>query len=338
MPADIHAGRRLGNGCSTAAPFLNRVHFYFKKNNMQAFSITIDGSSLFNNRILLIDPSGNTVTGDWLDCSKPLHLELVPGEYHFSSQATISDFSFTVTGNGELNISPATEAFMKVVNGNTLKLTGYRVKVDARYLTGNGISWPTAHVPAANDGLLCGFMKNETISLLPGMAYYLQSASGMVSNFYVKVTVTGQWQVLNPKTMAPDAVYDGFITLINDAYVPELIIFGYPVLIDGRSAKHTVQLIDVMATSAKGGNHSPFDDEGVLLVNLMPQRQETEGFGADDLYRFITDKGAYSHPGFYITNAGKIAFDPLYSLYFTVDRFNGMQRLTVLYPLPELIP
>jgi hypothetical protein len=309
-----------------------------KKIDMQAFSIIIDGTTLFNNRLLIIDPSGNTIGGDWLDCSKPLQLQLVPGVYHFSSQATISDFGFTVNKDGTISILPETEAFMKVINSSTLKLTGYRVKADARYLTGNGIAWPTAHAPVANDGLVCGYMKNETFSLLPGMAYYVQTASGMVSNFYLKVTVTGQWQVLNPKTMAPDAVYDGFISIVNDAYIPELTIFGYPVLIDGRSAKHTVQLIDIMGTNTKGSNHSPFDDEGVLLVNLLPQRQETEGFAADDLYRFVTDKGAYSHPGFYITNAGKIAFDPLYSLYFTVDRFNGMQRLTVLYPLPELIP
>jgi hypothetical protein len=304
---------------------------------MQAFSIIIDGGSLFNNRILLIDPLGNTVNGDWLDCSKPLHLELVPGVYHFSSQATISDFGFTVNTDGTLSILPETEAFMRVVNTHTLKLTGYRVKVDARYLTGNGIGWPTAHAPSANDGLLCGSLKNEIISLLPGMAYYVQTASGMVSNFYLKVTLKGQWEVLNPKTMAPDVVYEGYISIINDAYVPELTIFGYPVLIDGRSAKHKLLLMDVNGTPEKGANHTLFDGDGVLMVNLLPQRQETEGFAENDLYRFITDKDTYSHPGFYITNAGKIAFDPLYSLYFTVDKFNSMQRLTVLYPLPELM-
>lgn len=304
---------------------------------MSTFNITIDGTTLFNNRILLIDPAGNMVNNDWLDCSTPLQLSLAEGEYRFCNQTTVSDFYFTVSSSGAINIPPTANAFMQVVNGNTLKLKGYRVKVDARYLTGDGITWPTAHVATNEDGIANGFIKNDIISLLPGMAYYIQSASGMVSNFYIKLTLDKQWQVLHPTTMAPDAVFDRFITIINDTYIPELIIMGYPLLIDGRSAKHQLQLMDVNGSYNKGANHTTFDDEGVLFVNLLPQRQQTEGFANNDLYRFATDKNTHSHPGFYVTNQGQISFDQLYSLYFSVDSFNGLTRLMVLYPLPELI-
>lgn len=304
---------------------------------MNVFSVTIDGTALFNNRILLIDAAGNTINGDWLDCSQPLHLQLMPGEYRLGNQTSISDFYFLVNEDGSLGLMPNTASFMQVVNGATLRLKGHRVKVDARYLTGDGIAWPTAHVAAPGDGLVNGFVKHEIISLLPGLSYYVQSASGMVSNFYIKLTLEKTWQLLHPATMAPDTIYEGFITLINDAYIPELHIFGYPLLIDGRSAKHQLQLLDINGSTANGANHTLFDNDGILLVNLLPQRQKSAGFADNDLYRFATDTNQYSHPGFYITNSGEIGFDPLYSLYFTVDSFNGLKRLTVLYPLPELI-
>jgi hypothetical protein len=304
---------------------------------MNGFDVTIDGTALFNNRILLIGPDGSSVGGDWLNCSGLLRLHLAPGEYRFSSQATVSDFSFTVLGDGSLSVLPTTAEFLQVVNNDTLRLKGYRVKVDARYLTGDGVAWPTAHAPATGDTFDNGFIKNEIINLLPGMAYYVQSAAGMISNFYLKLTLDKRWQVLNPLTMATDPVYDRFITLINDAYIPEVILMGYPVLIDGRSASHPLQLMDVWGTFGRGANHTTFDNEGVLFVNLLPQRQKANGFADDDLYRFSTDKNHYSHPGFYITNEGAIAFDPVYGLYFSVDDFNGLTRLKVLYPLPELI-
>jgi hypothetical protein len=308
-----------------------------KQGYMNGFDITIDGNNLFNNRLLLIDPAGNTVGGDWLVCDGMLQLRLLPGQYRFSSQATVSDFSFTVNNDGTLGILPETEPFMQVVGGSTLKLKGYRVKVDARYLTGNGVVWPTAHAPVTGDGLDNGFVKNEIINLLPGMAYYVQSAAGMVGNFFIKLTLNNQWQVLNPATMAPDAVYDRFITVINDAYIPELILMGYPLLIDGRSAKHSLLLMDLDGDRTKGANHTAFDNQGVLFVNLLPQRQQATGFAEEDLYRFSTETNGYSHPGFYITNEGEVAFDPIYDLYFDVDKFNGLTRLTVRYPMPELI-
>jgi hypothetical protein len=304
---------------------------------MSVFNVTIDGTTLFNNRIILLDPAGNMVGGDWLDCSAPLALNLVAGEYRFCNQTSVSDFSFWVNEDGGVIIAPSTQDFMQVMNGNTLKLKGHRVKIDARYLTGDGILWPTAHVATPGDGLANGFIKNEIISLLPGLAYYVQSASGMVSNFYIKLTLDKAWQLLNPATMAPDIVYQRFITLINDAYIPELHLFGYPVLIDGRSARHPLSLMDVHGSPSNGANHTLYDDAGVLMVNLLPQRQKSAGFADNDLYRFATDTNQYSHPGFYITNLGEVGFDPLYNLYFTVDNFNGLTRLTVLYPLPELI-
>lgn len=304
---------------------------------MSVFSVTIDGTTLFNNRILLLDAAGNTINGDWLDCSEPLLLDLAAGEYRLGNQTSVSDFYFLVNDDGSLSLMPNTESFMQIVNSTTLRLKGHRVKVDARYLTGDGIAWPTAHVATPGDGLVNGFIKNDIISLLPGLSYYVQSASGMVSNFYVKLTLEKEWQLLNPATMAPDSVYENFITLINDAYIPELHIFGYPLLIDGRSARHPLLLMDINGNAANGANHTLYDNDGVLLVNLLPQRQQSAGFAENDLYRFATETNQYGHPGFYVTNRGDIGFDPLYSLYFTVDRFNGLTRLTVLYPLPELI-
>jgi hypothetical protein len=304
---------------------------------MSFFSVIIDGRNLFNNRILLIDSGGNTVNNDWIDISSPLNLSLAPGEYRFSSQASLSDFSFTINTTGLIILSPDTTEFMQVINDNTLKITGYAVKIDARYLTGDGIAMPTAHAPAAGDGFANGFIKHERINLLPGLAYYITTASGMVSNFFIKLGVNREWQVLNPETMLPDNIYDNFITCINGSYTPEIIIYGYPVLIDGRSAKCPLRLIDLVGTASKGSNHANFDDEGVFFVNLIPQRREREGFEQNDLYRFETETHNYSEPGFYITIDGKIGFDPLYGLYFTVDKFNGLARLNVIYPLPDRI-
>ncbi len=304
---------------------------------MNFFPVIIDGRNLFNNRVLLIDPMGNTVNKGWIDISTPAHLSLAPGEYRFSTQSAVSDFSFTISTNGNILLSPDTTEFMQVVNGNTLRLAGYAVKIDARYLTGDGIAMPTAHASAAGDGFANGFFKHERINLLPGLAYYITTAAGMVSNFFIKLGINREWQVLNPETMLPDSVYDNFITCINGAYIPEIIIFGYPLLIDGRSAKCPLRLIDLQGTPSKGCNHACFDNEGVFFVNLIPQRRVKVGFEQNDLYRFETETHNYSEPGFYITNDGKAGFDPLYGLYFAVDKFNGLTRLNVIYPLPDRI-
>lgn len=304
---------------------------------MSFFPVIIDGRTLFNNRVMLIDAVGNTVNNGWIDISSPATLSLAPGEYRFSSQAAVSDYCFTVHTNGIIQLSPDTAEFMQVINGNTLRLTGYAVKIDARYLTGNGIAIPSAHAPVNGDGFANGFFKHEQINLLPGLAYYITTASGMVSNFLIRLGVNREWQVLHPETMLPDSVYDNFITCINGAYIPEIIFFGYPVLIDGRSAKCPLRLIDLAGTASKGSNHACFDDEGVFFANLIPQRREKEGFEQNDLYRFETETRNYSEPGFYITNDGKLGFDPLYGLYFAVDQFNGLTRLNVIYPLPDRI-
>jgi hypothetical protein len=304
---------------------------------MSFFPVIIDARNLFNNRILLIDAAGNTVNNAWIDVSSPASLSLAAGEYRFSSQAGLSNYSFKVDTNGHIILSAETVSFMQVINHNTLKLNGLAVKIDARYLTGAGIGLPTAHAPAENGNSGDGLIKCERINLLPGLPYYITTAAGMVSNFFIQLSLSNGWQILNPDTMKPDSVYERFITCVNNAYTPELIIYGYPILIDGRSARCPLRLIDLAADVSKGCNHGNFDNEGVFFVNLIPQRRRAEGFTQDDLYRFETENNKYSEPGFFITNDGKVEFDPLYGLYFKTDKFNGLARLNVIYPLPDRI-
>lgn len=310
---------------------------------MTTSTITIDGRGLFNNRILIIKPDGNAINNDWLDCHALLVFNLEPGQYRFSSQATMSDCFFTVETDGSLSVLPIYQPFIEVQAGNTLKLKGYAVKVDARYLTGNGICWPTAHVPEAGDGYDNGFFKYDTIHLMPDLAYHISTGSGNVSSFYLKLSIQKEWQVLDGQTMLPNPVFNQFISIQNTAYIPELTIYGYPLLIDGRSAKYQVYMQDIGGRPEKGNNFSCFDDAGVLLANLLPLRHTVTATGEIDLatsvdsYSFQTATAPYAEPRFIVSNDGRIVFDPVYSLYFKLDHFNGMQRLTVTYPLPDRI-
>jgi hypothetical protein len=305
------------------------------------YNITINGSALFNNRLIIgadgyayIYPAGTT-TEYWFDCSQPTSFELEPDNYYCYNSYGRSDFYFTVTGDGRVEVPPAYASFMQMDGAATLLLTGLATTLDARMLTGGGLQLHTRE--AAKDEppfVHNGFMKYGTVQLLPGMRYAFMVGSGIAAGVLLHFSAAQQWTALDMEGNAFDA--SAFITIDNNGAPPLVSFRGFPLLIDARRAGgDRFGFADLWSERSLGSNGFADDVHQVVFANLLPLRYaDAPATGARrDMYRFFTS-GPYVAPCIWLERDGSIGWDAAFDAYFVPDNFHGCTMLRIVQALP----
>jgi hypothetical protein len=221
--------------------------------------------------------------------------------YRVYAAASPADFTFTVDSAGHVRYGAEHETFLGGAGSDTLVLEGLAVTVDARYLSGSGVL--ISGVPPDNDD----WLRHATVRLLPAPVYAFQQGSGVLINFRTALRRDGTWS------------YDPRYDLGQGGYVAgngtdTLTLHGFVLLVDGRAAGGT----GILVHSVWG---LPFADSGVQTAVLLPA----------SWFALQVRAGELSRARFAMDDHGEITFDPAMPL--TVDRYDGVRRLTVTAPL-----
>lgn len=247
--------------------------------------------------------------------------ELPDGEYNINPQNG-SNFSFTVQ-LGKVNYASDCAGFLQGAGTDTLTLKGFDVTIDARYLIGNGLTfWGVlGYGPGDSKGRGDKLVAHRICTLLPGNNYYFVVASGLYGDFYFSVDKKGKLSV-EPKYAAFMEVCTGNI----------LQIKGFPLLIDGtKNGSDPLGTFGVynLWDTPLPDNHTPWTGTKVIMGNFVPT---WESHGYFPLYTPVKGNSTVSKDGFRLSvNGTVIVSDPKL---LKVDVFNGIQRITVLKPLP----
>lgn len=258
--------------------------------------IEIDGSPLFSRFFVVLGATG------WLPADSVQSVQLNEGRrYQIRTAALPADFTFWVDSAGRVDYDPHAESFLDGAGTSRLTMVGVDTTIDARYLSGSGVL--ISHAPPNNED----WLRHRTVRLLPGPVYTWQQGSGVVVNFRAALQRDGRWS------------YDEHYDLASGGYVSgngtsTLTFFGRTLLVDGRAAGG----VGVLVHNVWG---LPFSFSGVQTVVLLPASTFTLQVHGHELSRAV----------FTMHDSGDIAFDP--SLPLTVDRFDGIRRLTVTNPL-----
>ena len=268
---------------ATAAPAVN------------THQVEIDGSPLFTPGFLV-----QGVTG-WLNGRQIQTVSLQENRQYYIQTGVSAVYGvFWGDAAGDIAYEPAAEPYFDGAGTPRLTLVGVQVTVDARYLSGIGLLLASSAVQE--------WISYRTIRLLPQPYLYWQQGSGIVVNFRTALRPDGTWS------------YDTRFDLDHNGYVrgngtSTLTFYGYPLLVDARSAGGT----GVLVHSVAGLQFTP---SAVQTVVVLPTSR---------FYLQIASGPVVSDAPFALEDNGQITFDP--SLPYRVDSFQGMRRLTVTGPL-----
>lgn len=258
--------------------------------------VRIDGSALFSRFFYVFGVTG------WLDANQVQTLTLEEGRtYQVAAGASPADFTFSVDSAGHIRYAAENETFLGGAGSDTLVLEGLDVIVDARYLSGSGVL--ISHTRANNED----WLRYETVRLLPAPVYTFQQGSGVVVNFRTALRRDGTW-FYDPRY---DIAAGGYVAGTGTS---TLTFYGFVLLVDGRAGGGT----GILVHNVWG---LQFDYSGVETVVLLPA----------NVFVLQVRSGELSRAQFALDDRGGINFDP--SLPLSVDRYDGVRRLTVTAPL-----
>ena|SRR5436190_8045583 len=266
---------------------------------MTTFPIQIDATELVYRYFLI--PG---VTPNWISSRTIQTLALEPGTYNFQvGSGYYTDFTFSVASAGTVDYDTNFDAFLTGRGSSTLTIVGFRVTLDARYLSGSGI---LLVVPLTNDD----WITYKTCQMVPASSYSVQQGSGEVTSFAFKLELDG--------TFSYDSCYDGG----NGGFLvgngtSTLEFLGYPILVDARASNGaglTIQPIWGM----------PFTFTAVQFANLLPAQS----------FALQVNSGIVTKAVFSLDIEGNFSFDSSLSPYLELEKFNGLTLLKVKGPLP----
>ena len=274
---------------------------------MSQFSIQIDATPLFYRHFAI--PG---ITPSWIDSRVVQTLQLNPGTYNFQvGSGYYADFTFEVTTEGKISYDAKFNSFLSGRDTATLKVLGFEVTLDARYLSGSGV---LLVCPLTNED----WISHRTVRLVPASSYQVQQGSGVVTDFVFVLKQDGTFSY-NPSF---DRSKGGFLA---GNGTNKLEFYGYPILMDARVA------IDAQATDREpaGGLTlqpiwgMPFTTTGVQYADLLPAK----GF------QLQLKSGIVSKAAFDLAPDGTFSFES--SLPLQLSTFNGLKLLKATGALPE---
>ena len=262
------------------------------------FPIKVDATKLFYRYFVI--PG---VTSAWTDSRVVQSFNLAPGTYSFQiASGYYADFTFRVTSTGLVDYDAGFNGFLSGRNTATLGVDGLAVTIDARYLSGSGV---LLVAPLTNDD----WISYRTVRLVPASYYSVQQGSGVVANFTLKLGVDGRWVYNAPLDVSAGGFLSGQGT-------STLTIFGYPILVDARTAGGT----GVVVQTVWG---MPFSTTSVEYACLLPAQY----------YALQVRSGVVSNASFSVGTNGAFTIDPGATSLLALDTFNGLRRLKVTAPL-----
>lgn len=236
-------------------------------------TIFIDGTSLSTKKIYLhgeninplqpatiIDPSGRIIPNPWKHSYLPKGVLLPKDNYEndgvkeFELQEGKYKIITSVHTLVKFEVSQGRVHYDSGINGcvsgnmtGRLILKGFRVNIDARYIGGRGLNFEET------------FMNSYTGNLLPNDIaighYGFIAESGIVADFGFDVDLSGNIQVRDIDHQT-----------ISTHNANNLVVMGFPVLIDGHAA---VLFRDANPAFSMADNHNLSSKTNVILANFI---------------------------------------------------------------------
>jgi hypothetical protein len=266
--------------------------------NPATFPVSIDATQLMYRYFVI--PG---VTAGWVDSRTVQTFNLAPGTYAFQiASGYYADFTFTVTATGTVDYSASFSSFLSGMATSTLKINGLVVTLDARYLSGSGV---LLVAPLTSDD----WISYKTVRMVPASYYSVQQGSGEVANFSFKLGIDGKWSY----TGTYDVSAGGFLAGNGTS---TLTFFGYPLLVDARSAGGTGVTIQPIWGM-------PFSTTSVEYACLLPAQS----------FALQVRSGVVSAATFSLSQTGAYAITPSATSLIALDTFHGLARLRATAPL-----
>ena len=248
------------------------------------FPITIDATALSNSAYLIIGPPtgfnvfpGNSPSAvGWTENSQAYTVDMVEGDFLFQiGSGEVSTFHFQVSSTGTITYAPEYAPFLSGEGTSELRVLGYKVQIDARYITAE-VVW------SSNLSFAPTPISLSTYNLIPSPEYGLSDPNESYDmDWGFGLDGNGKF-VYKPEF---DYANGGFL---QGQGTSTLVLLGYPLLIDARSA-------DVSGVRVSPGTGVPFAASSVAYVNMLPEILYALEFeaGVPSLARFkVTDAGA----------------------------------------------
>jgi hypothetical protein len=283
------------------------IHRNFREELMpNTFPITIDATALSNAAYLIMDaseqnlfPPTSTQGLGWTANTQAYTVEMALGDYLFQiGSAEISTFHFQVSSIGTINYAAEFASFLSGEGTSELRVLGYKVQIDARYITAD-VVWSSNQVFTPTPISL------STFTLIPSPDYGLSDpneSSDMDWGFGLdgngKFTYKPEFDYAN----------GGFL---EGQGTSTLVLLGYPLLVDARNAGGAgVRVVP--------GTGVPFATSGVTYVNMLPEI----------LYTLQFQDGVASLAQFKLTDAGEIIITQELPWELSIDSFHPHEGLT----------
>ncbi|WP_128914424.1 hypothetical protein [Granulicella sibirica] len=273
---------------------------------MATFPITVDATALSNTAYLIIGPPTgfnifppNSSALGWTANSQAYTVSMETGDYLFQIESGgVNSFHFQISATGTITYAAEYAAFLSGEGTSELRVLGYKVQLDARYITGQ-VFW-SGNLAIDNNNLPIPL---ETFNLIP-LDTYKVSASDE-NDWAFGVDNTGK--VFYDQSF--DYAQGGFL---QGAGTTKLTLLGYPLLIDARNAGEA----GVRISSDTG---VPFATSGVTYANLLP----------GCIYVLEFEDGVLSSATFRFSDVGVLTLTHQLPWVLSLDKFHGVPRLTV---------
>lgn len=243
-----------------------------------------------NPLLVLVGPSGEIAL-----TAPQQSLHLLPGRYEFVVASGVpSDFTFDVTAAGLIDYEVAFDSFLSGRGSSTLIVEGFEIHFDARYLSG------PISLFVLPDAVR---ILNTSLRLLPASSYVLEQGSGSVAQWPLKIGLDGKVHYDH----ALDIAQGGFLSGRGTA---QLQLFGFPLLVDARPSGAASVVLNPT------GNVTASTSD-VTFASLLP---------TDNVALLLDNKRV----PFGLDFVGNFHVAPSLAPIVRFDRFNGLQRMTVL--------
>lgn len=274
---------------------------------MSQLPIQIDATQLFYRYFVI--PG---VTSDWIDSRVVQTLQVKPGSYNFQiASGYYADFTFEVTPEGTINYDEKFNSFLSGCSTSTLKVLGFEVTLDARYLSGSGV---LLLCPLTNDD----WISYRTVRLVPASFYQVQQGSGVVTDLVFTLKLDGTFSYVS----SYDRSNGGFLS---GNGTRKLEFYGYPILVDARDAidAQAADTVPAWGLTIQPIWGMPFTTTGVQYADLLPAK----GF------QLQIKSGIVSQATFDLSTDGTFSFNS--SLPLQLNTFNGLKLLKATGALPH---
>lgn len=256
------------------------------------FPVELDATALSHGLMFVIAGADGFLLPDQVHA-----LTLVPTP-SYSLQPTsgiVATFAFTLGRNGRVGIAPQFGGFADADNSR-LTISGYPVSIDGRNLSHDLL--PVLPMPTG--GSLARDVVHD-LQLIPAVGYSFLAGSGVVGDFPITLGTDGALDFPSD--------CDGFLT---GRGTSDLVVDGYPVLLDARHADS-----DLLAIADVG---VPAQTVNLLLAVLVPAPN----------YLPQTASGVLGR-GFAVARDGSVSADPAVS---DVLRIGTVPRLEIIGEAP----